>query len=280
MAGAGYRTFTAGQILTAAQVQEFLQDQSVMVFDDSAARSSALGTFVAEGMLTYLKDTNSLEYYDSAAFQPVTDQAIRKDFLDASGVLITSSASGVPSLISIGTAGQVLTVVGTAPAWADAGGGGGGGFNTVTQISATDAAYSVPAATSNIFKFTLVGGGGGGWTHDASGGGSGGSTILSVGGTAVGTAVGGGGGYQNGRPSPPTFTGGSAQVWAADNGGAANFSPDNARPGSGGRGGQVRVVYQDLDGISTINATIGAAGNASSNDNKGGTGLILMEYSA
>jgi hypothetical protein len=42
-------------------------DQSVMVFDSSAARSSAIGT-PTEGMASYLKDTNALELYDGAAW--------------------------------------------------------------------------------------------------------------------------------------------------------------------------------------------------------------------
>lgn len=279
MAGAGYKTFVAGQVLTATQVQTYLQDQVTMVFDDSTARDATLGTFVAEGMMTYLKDSNSVEYYDSSAWQPITDQAIREDFLTSAGALITSSASAVPSLITLGTAGQVLTVVGNAPAWADAGSGGGGGFNTLTKITATNSTYSIPAATSNIFKFTLIGGGGGGWyNNNMTSGGSGGSTTLNVGGTVVGTAVGGSGGGQASASPPPG--GASAQVWAADNGGGAQFGSGNDYPGAAGRGGEVVVLYQDLEGFSTIGVTIGAAGNAGSSSYKGGTGLILMEYSA
>jgi hypothetical protein len=41
----------------------YLMDQSVMNFADSTARGSALGTAVAEGMVSYLNDTDNLEVY-------------------------------------------------------------------------------------------------------------------------------------------------------------------------------------------------------------------------
>jgi hypothetical protein len=71
MAGAGWRTFTAGAVLTAAQVQTYLQDQSVMVFANAAARSSVLGTAIAAGMFTYLQDTLSFEGYNGTAWSAV-----------------------------------------------------------------------------------------------------------------------------------------------------------------------------------------------------------------
>jgi hypothetical protein len=63
------KTFTAGEVLAAADVNEFLMDQSVMTFADSGARGSAIGTAIAqEGMLTYLEDTDAFEYWDGSAF--------------------------------------------------------------------------------------------------------------------------------------------------------------------------------------------------------------------
>ena len=44
MAGLGYKVFAAGEVLTAANVNGYLMEQTVMVFDDSAARTSAIGT--------------------------------------------------------------------------------------------------------------------------------------------------------------------------------------------------------------------------------------------
>jgi hypothetical protein len=69
-------TFVAGNILTANQVNEFLMDQSVMVFPDSAARGSAIAV-PSDGMMSYLQDTNTIEAYRTsgtaiAAWEPVS----------------------------------------------------------------------------------------------------------------------------------------------------------------------------------------------------------------
>lgn len=127
MAGAGYRQFTPGQILTAEQVQTYLQDQAVLVFNNSAARSSALGTFVSEGMLTYLKDTDALEVYDGANWDNVNDNtnAILKNTFTAAGQLIYSSGSATPVALGAGEVGQYLKSDGTAVSWAAVEAGGG-----------------------------------------------------------------------------------------------------------------------------------------------------------
>lgn len=57
------KVFTAGEVLSASNVNNFLMDQSVMTFAGTAARSSAIGT-ATEGMVTWLNDSNSLEVYD------------------------------------------------------------------------------------------------------------------------------------------------------------------------------------------------------------------------
>jgi hypothetical protein len=71
MAGLGRKVFTVSEVLTAANVNGYLMDQTVMVFASAAARSSAIGTAVSEGMVSYLMDTNSLEAYDGSAWSGV-----------------------------------------------------------------------------------------------------------------------------------------------------------------------------------------------------------------
>lgn len=68
MAGAGYKLFATGDVLTAAQVNTYLMQQSVMSFASAAARTTAISGILAEGMVTYLQDTNSLEYYDGTSW--------------------------------------------------------------------------------------------------------------------------------------------------------------------------------------------------------------------
>lgn len=68
MAGAGYKLFNTGDVLTAAQVNTYLMQQTVMVFASSAARTTALSGVLAEGMISYLSDTNDLQIYDGSAW--------------------------------------------------------------------------------------------------------------------------------------------------------------------------------------------------------------------
>ena len=73
MAGAGYKLFATGDVLTASQVNTYLMQQTIMVFASSAARTSALSGVLAEGMFSYLQDTNSTEYYDGSAWQSISN---------------------------------------------------------------------------------------------------------------------------------------------------------------------------------------------------------------
>jgi hypothetical protein len=69
-AGLGYKEFTTGDVLTAADANGYLASQVVMVFASAAARTSAIAS-PQEGMIAYLKDTNAVEKYDGAAWVSV-----------------------------------------------------------------------------------------------------------------------------------------------------------------------------------------------------------------
>lgn len=71
MAGAGYRLFNTGDVLTAAQVNQNLQEQVVMVFADATARTTALSGVLAEGMITYLKSDDKVYKYTGSAWVEV-----------------------------------------------------------------------------------------------------------------------------------------------------------------------------------------------------------------
>jgi hypothetical protein len=65
----GYKTFNTGDVLTAAQVQYYLQNQSIMYFATAAARDAALTAGIPqEGMFAYLADSNSVTYYTGSAW--------------------------------------------------------------------------------------------------------------------------------------------------------------------------------------------------------------------
>jgi len=67
MAGAGYRTFSAGEVLTASNVQTYLMDQAIPVFADATARDAAI-TSPAEGQFAFLKDTDAFQVYTGSAW--------------------------------------------------------------------------------------------------------------------------------------------------------------------------------------------------------------------
>ncbi len=61
--------FTAGEVLEASEMNT-ISDQTVMVFADTAARTAAIPS-PTEGMVTYLLDTNALEVFTGAAYDPL-----------------------------------------------------------------------------------------------------------------------------------------------------------------------------------------------------------------
>ena len=67
MAGLGRKVFTAGDVLTASDVQSYLMDQTVMNFAGTAARSSAIAT-PTDGMVAVLNDSDQLVYYNGSAW--------------------------------------------------------------------------------------------------------------------------------------------------------------------------------------------------------------------
>jgi len=64
----GFKDFAPGDILTAADVDDYLMRQAVMRFADASARTTALSGVLVEGMMSYLKDTNTVEVYDGSAW--------------------------------------------------------------------------------------------------------------------------------------------------------------------------------------------------------------------
>ena len=164
MAGAGYKLFNTGEVLTAAQVNTYLNEQTVMVFASSAARTSALSGVLADGMVSYLQDTNAVEVYNGSAWVgvgnvgditevqagvgisvasgtgpiPVMTNS-STDLITTAGDLLYGTAADTVARLGIGTAGQVLKVNSgaTAPEWGAAAAGGGMTLLSTTTVSAS-----------------------------------------------------------------------------------------------------------------------------------------------
>jgi hypothetical protein len=96
-AGLGYKEFTTGDVLTAADANGYLASQVVMVFADAAARTSAIAS-PQEGMISYLKDTNVTQYYSGSAWVAVGA---------ASGLTLITTLS--PSGVTEVTADSIFT---------------------------------------------------------------------------------------------------------------------------------------------------------------------------
>lgn len=140
----GFYDFTPGQVLTAAQVDDYLMRQAVMRFADSAARTTALSGVLVEGMMSYLKDTNAVEVYDGSAWVAV-----------GAGLSYGTATGGSSSTITVGGESYTLLT-----------------FTTSANLTVT---------AEGVFDFVIVGGGGKGgegYFNGASGGGGGGGGVI------------------------------------------------------------------------------------------------------
>lgn len=96
---AGYKLFNTGDVLTAAQVQNNLQNQTVMFFASAAARdaSAPLTAALTEGMFCYLADTDTTLYYDGAAWQSFGTGDVT-GLTAGAGITITNPGGPVPTI--------------------------------------------------------------------------------------------------------------------------------------------------------------------------------------
>jgi hypothetical protein len=74
-----YKVFSNGFALNASELNTYLMNQSVMVFANASARTSALTP--TEGMVTYLEDTNALELYNGTAWVAVGQDTVLTNVL-------------------------------------------------------------------------------------------------------------------------------------------------------------------------------------------------------
>jgi hypothetical protein len=149
-AGLGFKDFTTGEVLTAADVDGYLM-QGVWVFASAAARDAAV-TSPQEGNFAYLKDTNVTTYYTGSAWANLDTTGMTNP-MTTTGDIIYSSSGSTPARLGIGSTGNVLTVAGGVPSWAAPAGGGKvlqvvmGTSTTSTSITSTSYADSGLSAT-------------------------------------------------------------------------------------------------------------------------------------
>jgi hypothetical protein len=62
-----FKVFAVNEILTAADVNDYLAEQSIATFSGTAERGSAIGTPVT-GQFTFITGTSSLEYWNGSSW--------------------------------------------------------------------------------------------------------------------------------------------------------------------------------------------------------------------
>jgi hypothetical protein len=256
------KVFTPGEVLAAADVNEFLQDQAIMTFAGTAARGSAIGT-ATEGMVTYLADSDTFEFFDGSSFVPLATEAPTIDYLVIAGGGGGSSRSNTSA----------------------AGGGGAGGYrnNVSGETSGGTAVAELPMPLiAGTYRITVgAGGAGGGIALPGSssifadivsvGGGCGTTTNRFTGGLFAGSGGGASPGVGAGDPVPQQgFKGGDCSGSGAAGGGGAGAVGVNATTNSGSAGGA--GLASSITGSSVTRAGGGGGGGISGSGGTGGTG--------
>ena len=149
-AGLGFKDFTTGEVLTAADVDGYLM-QGVWVFASATARDAAV-TSPQEGNFAYLKDTNVTTYYTGSAWANLDTTGMTNP-MTTTGDTIYSSSGSTPARLGIGSSGQVLTVASGVPSWATP---ASGGMTLLSTTSLTGATTTISSISSSYVDLYLV----------------------------------------------------------------------------------------------------------------------------
>lgn len=107
MAGAGYKDFTVGQILTSNEIDTYLMQQSTMVFASTTARDAAI-TSPSDGMMCYVNSNDANE-----GLYSYNGTAWRKGpgWNAPWGYLTTLSGSAISTVLRSGSAATSVDLV-------------------------------------------------------------------------------------------------------------------------------------------------------------------------
>jgi hypothetical protein len=178
----GFKDFSTGDVLTAADMDGYVMAQIIGVFADASARNSAISS-PQEGQHCFLKDTNSFQFYNGTAWEasPVGDitgvtagsgltgggtsgDVTVKVDTDAKGDLVVGTGADTSTKLPVGTNTYVLTAdssTASGLAWAAGTAGditgvtagtaisGGGTSGTVTVNADVNGASAVTAVSTD-----------------------------------------------------------------------------------------------------------------------------------
>ena len=284
MAGAGTKLFTDGSILTAAQVNTYLQDQVIMRFANAATRDAAFGgvgePLLAEGMFCYLDDVDQMQVYNGSAWivfgtSATTVYQYVQTLYYTSAQTFTKASYPWLRAIRVKCQAGGGGGAGAAPLSAGSGGAGGGYAESfITNIAGLAASISISVGAGGAAGGAGDLGGGSGGTSSfgalvsASGGGGGLNTTGETGGSSgAGTAgdlllYGTSGGKSSGRLSGA----GGASILGGGGGSAFKIN-------SGQRAGQAGGNYGGgASGGSSVDANVAGAAGAQ--------GIVIVELYA
>jgi len=143
----GFRTWQPGEVITASNINEYLQNQAVMVFADAATRTSTVSVPL-EGMLSWLEDENEFSYYDGSAWQdlivPITGGTAGQAYV-SNGASVAGfqdvKAQFIETTLTEKSASYTVVEADT---------------NTVLNVTAADAVITVPDVVTSIGDMVQV----------------------------------------------------------------------------------------------------------------------------
>lgn len=136
---AGFKVWTTGDLISASDFNNYIQEQVIMTFADSSARDSAVSS-PEEGMFCFLADSNTLQFYNGSSWASFIGEG------DITGVTITTDATSGLSGGATATSGAFSSTLVIAPNSA-----------TSATVASGDIVLIGDVDDSNAVKKTTVG---------------------------------------------------------------------------------------------------------------------------
>ena len=135
---AGFKVWTTGDLISASDFNNYIQEQVIMTFANSTARDSAVSS-PEEGMFCFLADSNTLQFYNGSSWASFIGEG------DITGGTITTAGTSGLSGGATATSGAFSSTLVIAPNSA-----------TSATVASADLVLIGDADDSNAVKKTTV----------------------------------------------------------------------------------------------------------------------------